>query len=145
MQALIEVRTSPVHGTGVFAACDIAAGEKIGVYAGRRYTARQAAARDWDHSLTYVFGLADGSVIDASEGGNETRFLNHSCAPNVQAQEEPGPRRRNTVAFYALRELRAGEELFIDYALVVEEPQPGETYACHCGAKHCRGTLLAAS
>lgn len=145
MQALTEVRTSPVHGTGVFATRPIAAGEKIGVYAGRRYTARQAAARDWDHSLTYVFGLADGSVIDAAEGGNETRFLNHSCAPNVQAQEEPGPRRRPAVVFYALRDLAAGEELFIDYALVVEEPQPGATYACHCGATACRGTLLAAA
>lgn len=143
MQKLLKVQSSPVHGTGVFAAQDIAAGQCLGTYTGRRYTARQAAARDWDHSLTYVFGLSDGSVIDASEGGNETRHLNHCCAPNVQAQEERGPRRQKTIAFYALRDLQAGEELFIDYALVVDEPQAGEAYRCRCGAPNCRGTLLA--
>lgn len=140
---MLEVRSSPIHGTGVFAARDIAQGECIGIYEGRRYTARQAAARDWDHGLTYVFGLSDGSVIDAAEGGNATRHLNHCCEPNVQAQEERGPRRRLQVAFHALRDLKAGEELFIDYALVVEEPQPGQSYQCRCGAARCRGTYLA--
>ncbi len=141
---MIEARNSPIHGIGAFAAKDLKAGQRIGQYEGRRYTARQAAARDWDHALTYVFGLSDGSIIDAAEGGNPTRHLNHSCAPNCEAQEETGPRGRLQIVFYALRDLKAGEELFLDYCLMVEEPQAaGDHYRCVCGAAQCRGTLLA--
>ncbi len=142
---MIEIRTSRIHGTGAFAAQDIQAGQRIGQYEGRRYTARQAAARDWDHALTYVFGLSDGSLIDASEGGNATRHLNHSCSPNCEAQEETGPRKRLQIVFYALRDLKAGEELFLDYGLVVEDPSDPADYRCACGAAACRGTLLGAA
>ncbi len=141
---MIKTQHSPIHGTGVFAAVDLAAGQCIGTYEGKRYTARQAARRDWDHALTYVFGLSDGSVIDASDGGNETRHLNHSCEPNCEAQEETGPRGRLSITFHTLRHIRAGEELFIDYSLVVDEPDSNAAdYRCACGRRLCRGTMLA--
>lgn len=140
---MIKIQHSPIHGTGVFATVDLAPGQHIGTYQGRRYTARQAARRDWDHALTYVFGLSDGSLIDASEGGNETRHLNHSCEPNCEAQEETGPRGRLLISFYALKPVKAGAELFIDYGLIVEEPESDAAYRCACGSRLCRGTMLA--
>ncbi len=140
----IKIEHSPIHGTGVFAATDLEAGQRLGLYEGKRYTARQAARRDWDHALTYVFGLSDGSVIDAAEGGNLTRHLNHSCEPNCEAQEETGPRGRLSIAFYVLRPVRAGDELFIDYGLIVDEPRSAADYRCACGSRRCRGTMLAA-
>lgn len=116
---MIRSGRSSVHGEGAFAARDLAEGERIGVYEGRRYSPREVTRRDWDHDLTYVFGLTDGSVIDATIGGNATRHLNHSCAPNCVAYEERGPRGRTIVVFYALRAIPAGEELFLDYSLDV--------------------------
>jgi hypothetical protein len=65
---MIRIGRSSVHGDGAFAARDFAQGERIGVYEGRRYSPRAVKRRDWDHDLTYVFGLTDGSVIDASSG-----------------------------------------------------------------------------
>ena len=46
----------------------------------------------------------------------------------------------------ARRRIDAGEELSIDYALVGDEKMSKalrERYACHCGARRCRGTMTA--
>ena len=142
---MIRTGCSSVHGEGAFAARDLREGERIGVYEGRRYSRREVKWRDWDHDLTYVFGLTDGSVIDAASGGNATRHLNHSCAPNCVAYEEQEARGRTIVAFYALRAIRAGDELFLDYSLQVDDSEDPGKFACACGAVTCRGTMLAAA
>ena len=141
--AAIEVRQSGIHGLGVFATADIPSGTPIGHYAGRRYSPEQVAARDWDASLTYLFGLSDGSVIDGARGGNATRHLNHSCAPNCQAFEVQSPGGRLSVVVEALRAITNGAELSIDYALNIDAGKP-EDFPCHCKAPNCRGTMLAA-
>jgi SET domain-containing protein len=135
----IEVRASGVHGRGVFATRRLGAGEAIGTYRGRRLAEAEVAG-EWDHSLTYVFGLSDGSIIDGSEGGNATRHLNHSCAPNCVAWEVDGDDGRPQVVIEALRDIDAGEELFIDYALDVGDADRAD-YACRCGAPACRGSM----
>jgi len=142
---MIDVRQSGIHGHGAFAARDFHEGQRLGIYEGRRYTAWQAGRREWNSRLTYVFGLTDGTVIDASDGGNASRHINHSCSPNCVAYEEPGPRGRLVVAFYALRDIRAGEELFLDYSLEVDESEDRSVFDCTCGAQVCRGTMLAAA
>lgn len=140
----IEVRRSAIHGEGVFAARKLARGTVIGRYAGRRYAADAVGEQDWNHALTYVFGLADGSVIDGSDGGNATRYINHSCAPNCVAHEVDGDDGERCIEIEALRSIAPGAELFLDYALDAGDNDPAD-YACRCGAKACRGTLLAAS
>jgi SET domain-containing protein len=92
-----------------------------------------------------VFGLSDGSVIDAAIGGNSTKHLNHSCTPNCAAYEEIGPDGQVRVMFYAQRPIRAGEELFLDYSLVVDETEEPDAFGCSCGTTQCRGTMLAAT
>ena len=141
---MIDIGQSGVHGMGAFAAKDLVDGDRIGVYEGRRYTAHQAGRRNWDSGMTYVFGLTDGTLIDAANGGNATRHLNHSCAPNCVAYEESGARGQLLVAFYALRDISVGEELFLDYSLDVDECEDRTIFGCACGADVCRGTMLAA-
>jgi len=138
----IEVRESTVHGQGAFAAQPLTRGREIGEYGGRRYAPGEAAERDWDNELTYVFGLSDGSIIDGSEGGNATRHLNHSCAPNCQAYEVTEEDGNVRVVIEARRRIRVGEELFIDYALDIGDSDPAE-FPCRCGAPKCRGTMAA--
>jgi len=141
-QAAIEVRSSGIHGLGVFATADMPSETPIGRYTGRRSSAEDVAARDWDASLTYLFGLSDGSVIDGARGGNATRHLNHSCAPNCQAFEVQGPGGRLTVQIETLLPVSRGDELSIDYALNMDAGRP-EDFPCRCGAPACRGTMLA--
>ena len=142
---LVDIGPSGIHGKGAFASCDLLEGQRIGVYAGRRYTARQAGRRKWNSGLTYVFALTDGTVIDATNGGNATRHFNHSCVPNCVAYEEHGNEGQLLIAFYALRDIRAGEELFLDYSLDVDESEDRSLFGCACGTVGCRGTMLAAS
>jgi SET domain-containing protein len=142
---MIDIRQSGIHGHGAFAAQDFHEGQSLGIYEGRRYTAHQAGRRDWNSQLTYVFGLTDGTVIDASDGGNASRHINHSCSPNCVAYEELGLRGKLVVAFYALGDIRAGEELFLDYSLEVDETEDRSAFDCACGTPVCRGTMLAAA
>ena len=139
---VIQTRRSLVHGTGAFAARALPAGERVGVYEGRRYSAREAAKRDWSDTLTYVFGLSNGSLIDGSEGGNATRHLNHSCTPNCVAYEESGPGRRKNIVIYTLHKIAAGAELFIDYSLNVDADADAGAFRCACGTVSCRGTMV---
>ncbi|MCC9596717.1 MULTISPECIES: SET domain-containing protein [unclassified Rubrivivax] len=137
-----EVRDSHVHGLGAFATRDLRRGERLGLYAGRRWSPAEIERLDWDNALTYFFGLSDGSMIDGREGGNGTRHFNHSCAPNCAAYEVEDEDGRLQIAIEARRAIRAGEELFIDYSLDIGDEDPAG-FACHCGAPRCRGTMAA--
>ena len=79
--------------------------------------------------------------IDGAHGGNAARWINHACAPNCEAEED-GDR----VFIKALRAIKPGEELFFDYGLMIDErytPALKRRFACWCGHKQCRGTMLA--
>jgi SET domain-containing protein len=94
-----------------------------------------------DPNHTFYFSLEDGNVIDALFGGNSSRWINHSCDGNCDADEENG-----RVFIKALRNIKAGEELNYDYGLIIDEPYTKKLkaeYPCWCGTKACRGTLLA--
>lgn len=146
-QRKIEVRSSGVHGRGVYAARAIKAGEKIIEYKGERISWKEADRRPAsdpdDPHHTFLFALDDGKhVIDAAVGGNSARWINHSCDPNCETEETEDGR----VFIQAMRNIRSGEELFYDYGLIVDEritPTLKKEYACHCGARDCRGTMLA--
>jgi len=139
----VSVRHSPIHGKGVFALRVLSAGERIFEYKGLVTTWREAArayARRADAGHTFLFGLSDGRVIDGGRGGNGARWLNHACKANCEAIEQSG-----RVYINALRDIQVGEELFIDYALEVSAKarDSASEYACRCGARRCRGTMLA--
>jgi SET domain-containing protein len=140
----IEVRASGLHGHGAFAAAALARGAVLGHYAGRRHPADEVHERDWDHATTHVFGLSDGSVIDGAEGGNATRFLNHSCTPNCIAFEIEDGAGQAQIQIETRRRIKAGTELTLDYGLAAESGAPAD-YPCRCGTPRCRGTLLAAA
>jgi len=140
----IQVRRSGVHGRGVFAVAPIAAGERIVEYRGERISDDEAAERHpadpQEPNHTFYFSLEGGGVIDARFGGNSARWINHSCAPNCEANEIAG-----RVFIHALRSLEPGEELFYDYRLTLDErltPKLKRQYRCLCGAPSCRGTML---
>ena len=140
--AAIEIRHSDIHGDGVFARRRIRRGVSLGAYEGRRYSAAEVRERDWNHALTYVFGLSDGSVIDGADGGNATRFINHSCAPNCVAYEVEKEDGQLAIEIEAAVDIPAGAELFLDYGLDVSGGDPTH-YPCRCGTVACRGTMLA--
>ena len=145
----IVVRSSDIHGKGVFVAKPIKKGTPIIEYKGKRISWKEAE-RIHPHdpkqpNHTFYFSLDDGRVIDANQGGNAARWINHSCKPNCETEEElyAGKAR---VFILAKRDLKVGQELFYDYSLDVEgriTKAMKRDYACRCGAKKCRGSMLA--
>jgi SET domain-containing protein len=141
----IGVKASGVHGKGMYALQDIPAGEVLIEYKGEVIGWQEALDRHphdpSDPHHTFYFSLEDGNCIDAKFGGNDARWINHSCAPNCEADEV-----RGRVFIKALKNLKAGAELFYDYGLVIDERYTAKLkaqYKCLCGAKKCRGTMLA--
>jgi len=140
----IEVRCSGIHGKGVYATARIRKGARIIEYTGRRLPWKKAMDLAPHHPddphHTLLFSLDNGDVIDASAGGNDSRWINHSCNPNCETMEEDG-----RIFVYALRGLRPDEELFYDYKLVPAERRTKKTekkFTCLCRTTKCRGTML---
>lgn len=143
---LLQVRRSAIHGRGAFARRDLSRGTHLGVYAGRRYSAAQCLEADWsgwDSGMTCLFALSDGSTIDGAQGGNATRHLNHACDPNCAAAEEVGSDGVITLCIVTLVGVKAGDELFIDYGLIIDESESPADYPCRCGMAACRGSMAA--
>ena len=141
----LQVRKSGVHGKGVFVVQPIRKGETFIEYTGEVIPWPEALRRhphdpsQPDH--TFYFHLDGDQVIDGLVGGNASRWINHACAPNCEAEEGDG-----RVWLKALRNLKVGEELCFDYGLVIDERYTAalkKRFECRCGAKACRGTMLA--
>ena len=138
------IRRSSIQGKGAFATRTIRKGSKIIEYTGERIDQEEADRRYDDAEMkrhhTFLFALDDGSNIDGASGGNESRFINHSCAPNCAAYETDGH-----IFIEALRTIQPGEELGYDYAFARTRGMTKEDekhYKCLCGAPTCRGTIL---
>ncbi len=139
---LIRVAPSAVHGLGAFATALIAKNTTLGFYDGKRHSAKAIESAEWDDAFTSLFVLSDGTTIAAGRGGNATRHLNHSCAPNCEATEVYDDDGLLVLRFRALRRLKTDEELFIDYRLQADATSLPADYLCICGAATCRGTML---
>lgn len=147
----IERRKSDIHGNGVFAIEDIAKGERVVRYKGKLRTHAEVdeeyGAVDED-GHTFLFTLNDDYVIDANEGGNIARWINHSCAPNCEAvldENEKGKHHKDKVFIEAMRDIKAGEELTYNYGITLDEahtPALKKLWGCRCGCKNCTGTML---
>ena len=93
----IETRKSPVHGVGVFATRELAAGEVVARYRGT----------PTDREGTYVSYHDDETGTERRhEITGQLRFLNHSCRPNAKLAR---------FRLVAIRPIRRGQEITIDY------------------------------
>lgn len=145
---LVAARNSKIHGRGVYAIAPIKKGTRIFEYIGERISHAEAdrryAEKQADDGHTFLFIASHRTVIDASVGGNDARFINHSCNPNCETSIEE-INGRNRVFIDAIRDIKPGEELGYDYQLTWEstdDPEELALYQCRCGAKRCRGTML---
>jgi len=140
-----ELRRSEIQGRGAFATRLIRRGQRIIEYTGERIGDDEADRRYDDEKMsrhhTFLFIVDDKVIVDAAVGGNDARFINHSCDPNCEAVIE-----RKRIFIYALRTIRPGEELAYDYQYERTKDHTDDDeqfYACKCGAPNCRGTILA--
>jgi hypothetical protein len=123
---------SAIEGGGLHAVADTEAGEVVAVKGGRiidsatLVTEAEVIANS-DVQITDQLYLA---ALSSDEYQAVMLYLNHSCEPNVGVA--------GNVVFVAMRDIAAGEEVTIDYAMI-DDSQSSMT--CHCGTASCRGTI----
>ena len=99
-------KASPGTGHGLFAASAISASDFVLEYKGRHVPTATADSL----KTRYLFEIDNTWTIDGSSRANRARYINHSCEPNCEASIRDG-----RVLIHALRDIKKGEELTIDY------------------------------
>jgi SET domain-containing protein len=134
MSGPFHIAPSPIHGQGLFATGTIRKGARVIEYLGEKISKAESARRcelqNW-----YIFSLDENSDLDGNFAWNPARLVNHSCAPNCEAECEGGH-----IWLKALRDIAAGEEITFNYGYDLETYQD---HPCHCGAPGCLGFIVA--
>jgi hypothetical protein len=127
-----EVRESPIHGRGLFAAAAFAEGEVVCVKGGYLFDGETLRSMpEWYASaeIQVAEDLFIGPLAESERVGSMI-FSNHSCEPNLGV--------RGQIVFVAMRAIAAGEELTHDWATTDDDVYELE---CNCGASTCRKLL----
>ncbi|KIK92408.1 hypothetical protein PAXRUDRAFT_147412 [Paxillus rubicundulus Ve08.2h10] len=154
----IEIFDTKRCGWGARALVDIRKGKVLGTYTGRREDVEHLP----EEHQRYLFDL-DGTevkdvenlggryTVDSYEFGNWTRFVNHSCSPNMRVYSVVYDTITDVnmpyMAFVASKNIPAGTELTINYHPHGEDEvdekrkKPAGASACSCGSKSCRGWM----
>ncbi|KAF9218141.1 SET domain-containing protein [Gyrodon lividus] len=157
----IEIFDTKRCGWGARSLVDIPEGKVLGTYTGM-LVRREDVENLPDEHQGYLFDL-DGTevrdaenfggryTVDSYAYGNWTRFVNHSCSPNMQVYSVVYDTIPDVnmpyMAFVASKDIPAGTELTIDYHPYAEEEadekgkKPANAGVCMCGSKRCRGWM----
>src|SRR3954470_4866577 len=131
---LHEIKTSRIHGSGVFARVNVVAETRVIEYVGERVSKEESLCRRQGGNF-FVFIVTDEFDIDGAVNWNPARFINHSCVPNCEARMED-----ERIWIITLRDIQAGEELGFNYGY---DLQDYEDHPCSCGAPNCLGFMVA--
>lgn len=127
---MVKKRRSTIHGWGIYATRTISKNTRIIDYAGERVSNRESARRErrqLQHGHIWCFTLTRRTVVDAEVGGNDARFINHSCRPNCYIEIT-----NQTIWIRAARTIRKGEELSYNYNT---DGEAGITCRCRRGCQ----------
>lgn len=158
-----ELRVCPVgeRGWGVKVAEDVKDGEFIIDFRGEIITLTTFFQRIRSVYVNkkdfFVLSYDEDEVIDAGLRGNDARFINHSCTPNIEVRKYQTmgmASKEYELGFWALRDIKAGEELCYNYSLEnfttseksmsyaeMFEQATGKQQPCLCGSKECTGVV----
>jgi|ERR1035437_942843 SET domain-containing protein len=131
---LVLFRGSSIHGTGGFAKTTVRKGTPILEYLGERINKGESLRR-CERNNEYIFTLNDEQDLDGNVAWNPARFINHSCAPNCEAEKDA-----DRIWIVATRDIRAGEEITFNYGYDLEDYKD---YPCRCGSPNCLGYIVA--
>ena len=83
--------------------------------------------------------------IDAMHAGNESRFINHSCDPNLRTfaciNDKDGVNIQH-MALFTVRPVKKYDELHIDYCWDKNKLDIEKDVPCCCGEDACRKYLM---
>ncbi|XP_053117075.1 histone-lysine N-methyltransferase SETD2 isoform X2 [Hemicordylus capensis] len=138
----VEVILTEKKGWGLRAAKDLPSNTFVLEYCGEVLDHKEFKARVKEYARSknihyYFMALKNDEIIDATQKGNCSRFMNHSCEPNCETQKWTvnGQLR---VGFFTTKLVPSGSELTFDYQF---QRYGKEAQKCFCGSANCRGYL----
>ncbi|NXM62519.1 SETD2 methyltransferase, partial [Illadopsis cleaveri] len=138
----VEVILTEKKGWGLRAAKDLPSNTFVLEYCGEVLDHKEFKARVKEYARNknihyYFMALKNDEIIDATQKGNCSRFMNHSCEPNCETQKWTvnGQLR---VGFFTTKLVPSGSELTFDYQF---QRYGKEAQKCFCGSSNCRGYL----
>ncbi|KAI2617655.1 histone H3 methyltransferase DIM-5 [Hypomontagnella submonticulosa] len=170
-QVPLQVFRTGNRGWGVRSTVDIKKGQFVDKYMGEIITAAEANRRRAKSHIAqrkdvYLFALdkfSDPDSLDERLRGpplevdgefmsGPTRFVNHSCEPNMRIFARVGDhadKHIHDLALFAIRDIPRGEELTFDYVDGIDDgdndaldpEKQKDMTRCLCGSEHCRGYL----
>lgn len=123
----IYIATSKIEGMGVMLGESAKKGDLIKYVKGDLKFKIIKSKKDSDSNPNWI-GVAKNIWIDPEK---PYKFLNHSCNPTVGI--------KGKVSVCALKDLKEGDELTIDYS-IIEGDELWEM-KCSCGEKNCRKVI----
>ena len=130
----VVFKDSLIHGTGGFAKTPICKGTRILEYLGERIS-KSESLRRCEQNNAFIFTLNDQQDLDGNVAWNPARLINHSCAPNCEAEMD-----NDRIWIIAARDISAGEEITFNYGYDLEDYKD---YPCQCGSLQCVGYMVA--
>ncbi len=103
-------------------------------YLGERITKEQSLER-CSRNNRAIFYLDEQWDLDGDVESNSARLLNHSCAPNCDAERIDG-----RIWIISRRPIQPGEEITFNYGYDLAEYR---NYPCRCGVVDCVGFIVA--
>ncbi|GER40380.1 histone-lysine N-methyltransferase [Striga asiatica] len=164
----LEIFKTETRGWGVRSLTSIPSGSFICEYAGELLKHTEADRRIGSDEYLFDIGqnLSDsclnaedealsaelvgegGYTIDACRHGNVGRFINHSCAPNLYAQNviyDHDDMKMPHVMLFAMENIPPLKELTYHYNYSVDQIQDShgniKVKKCYCGAAECTGRM----
>ena len=127
-----EVRKSERQGFGFFAIEDIEKDEIVAIRSGHIVELEEAIRLDKEVGDFSLQISADHFLCPKAneELDKIALYINHSCDPNVGMDGQ--------INYVAMRDIKAGEELCLDYAVAMNTEYE---LKCNCGSKNCRGIV----
>jgi len=123
----IYIATSKINGKGLYAGEDVKRGETIRLIKGEMKFKVNHGVEDALANPNWI-GVAQDQWIDPDKF---FKFINHSCDPTAGV--------KGKVTCVALRDLKEGEEITLDYSTI--EGDDLWQMPCSCGSKNCRGIV----
>ena len=109
----LRLGRSPIDYWGLFSDTKFAAGDMVIEFVGEVISQKVSEKREKSYlqsgiGSSYLFTLDSGFVVDGTKKGKMSRFINHSCTPNVvsKIRDVDGIPR---IFFFASKDIQTGK------------------------------------
>jgi hypothetical protein len=137
-QKCYDVKGNSIAGFGIYAKRDLPNSYVVfnGEELPQRLITRRHAMENWnendkEHFRRYAYPISKEVFIIWDADPTEWAPQNHSCNPNCAY---------DGLNVVALRKIKKGEELTLDYAQFLDKNM--EPFHCNCGSPNCRGLIM---